>query len=400
MKGGTKMRKLILISVVLVLVVLSMGFWNTPVARSEEPIYFGQVMPLSGFFKPVDEGRFRGVLMAVRDLNAKGGLLGRPVEVLQYDMKSDPPLGANGAIELIDKGAAALQVASDYDIGGPAALVAQNKKIIAFSGAHDVKFGPAGIGQYAFSVGVSTAGEAAQAAEWAYKARGLRSAYVLLDNTLEYFKAMARYYKICWIRLAGGEGFAGEDKFLNSDPSIASQITRIKALSKKPDHIYLASFPPGGAMAVRQLRAAGIELPIVACIGMDGDYWLGATPNLSNFYATLESSMYGDDSMPRVNEHWKRYAEEYGKPVTSYGTEGYAIIEAWSRAVERAGTTDSDAVRRELEKFNNEPLIDGPFSYSEKVHIPLNRPMALMELQNGKWRFLRRVPAEWLPEYK
>ena len=76
--------------VVLVLVFLGMGFWESPVARSEEPIYFGQVMPYSGFFKPVDEGRYRGVEMAVRDLNAKGGLLGRPVEILKYDMKSDP----------------------------------------------------------------------------------------------------------------------------------------------------------------------------------------------------------------------------------------------------------------------------------------------------------------------
>ena len=56
-----------------------------------------------------------------------------------------------------------------------------------------------------------------------------------------------------------GAGIVGSDTFKNDDASIASQITRIKALPKEPDAIMLCSYAPGGASAVRQIRAAGIQ---------------------------------------------------------------------------------------------------------------------------------------------
>ncbi len=196
------MRKVTILCITLLVMVCS-NSWNQAVAQSKKHIYFGQVMPFSGFFQPIDVDRYNGVALGISDVNEKGGLLGRPVELLRFDMKSDPPLGANGAIELISKGAVALQVPSDYDIGGPAALMAQSNKVLAFSGAADIKFGPAGIGEYAYSIAVCTAGESAQLAEWAYKEQGWRSAYILLDNTLEFTKGIARYFKVRWIELAG-----------------------------------------------------------------------------------------------------------------------------------------------------------------------------------------------------
>ncbi len=397
------MRKLnvsgfLLVSVIVALMVSSVGMWTPDTAQSQDVIYFGQVMPFSGFFQPIDVDRYNGVELGIIDLNEKGGLLGRQVELLRYDMKSEPPLGANGAVELIAKGAVALQVPSDYDIGGPAALIAQSNKVLAFAGAADIKFGPAGIGEFAFSMAVSTAGESAQLAEWGYKEKGWRSAYILLDNTLEFTKSIARFFKIRWIELAGEEGLVGEDQFLNSDTSIASQITRLKSLPKQPDVIYFVSYPPGGASAIRQIRAAGISTPLLSCEGMDGEYWLGAVPDLSNFYVATYGSIYGDDSDPKINAYFKKHAAKFGQPATSWGTEGYSIVEAWARAVERAGTTDGEAVRKQLEKFDNEPLTVGPTSYSERYHISLNRPMSLLELQSGKYRFVTKMKAEKVPE--
>jgi branched-chain amino acid transport system substrate-binding protein len=65
----------------------------------------------------------------------------------------------------------------------------------------------------------------------------------------------------------------GEDTFLNSDASIDAQITRINGLSAEPDVIMFCSYAPGGPSAIRQLRAAGIDQPIITGESMDGDYW-------------------------------------------------------------------------------------------------------------------------------
>ena len=52
--------------------------------------------------------------------------------------------------------------------------------------------------------------------------------------------------------------------------------------------------------------------------------------------------------------------------------------------IERAGTTDSDAVLAELNKFDNEPLLVGPTTFTEDLHINLQRPQAIIGIKDGK----------------
>jgi branched-chain amino acid transport system substrate-binding protein len=70
----------------------------------------------------------------------------------------------------------------------------------------------------------------------------------------------------------------------------------------KVDAIVFCSYLPGGSSAIRQIRAAGIDLPILASSTFDGTYWLGAVPDLTNFYVPVQASVYGDDPRPR----WSR----------------------------------------------------------------------------------------------
>ena len=80
-----------------------------------------------------------------------GGVLGQPIQVVEFDNKSEPPLGADGAVDVIGKGAKAILFPSDFDFGAPGAYVAQQKDVVAFSGASDPKFGVQGMGSLAYS---------------------------------------------------------------------------------------------------------------------------------------------------------------------------------------------------------------------------------------------------------
>jgi branched-chain amino acid transport system substrate-binding protein len=71
-------------------------------------------------------------------------------------------------------------------------------------------------------------------------------------------------------------------------------------------------------------------------------------------------------------------------PVTSHAITGYSVIEAWTRAVERAGGFEADKVRAELQKFKDEPLLAGPTSYTESEHINMQRDLLLMQVKDGK----------------
>ena len=74
---------------------------------ADKPV-FGLVMSFSGWFPPIDADTIAGAKLAVDEINAAGGVLGQPIEVVEFDNKSEPPLGADGAVDVIGKGAKAI----------------------------------------------------------------------------------------------------------------------------------------------------------------------------------------------------------------------------------------------------------------------------------------------------
>lgn len=364
-------------------------------ARAAEPVKIGFVMSYSGWFQPIDASTINGALMAVKEINAKGGVLGSPIEVEKFDNKSEPPLGADGALEVIGKGAKAILFPSDFDFGAPGAFVAQANNVVSLSGASDPKFGVAGIGPYAYSISNAAQAQGALLAEWAYKEKGWRSSYVLLDNTISFTKSLCGSFGKRWKELAGDAGQLGEDTFLNGDPTISAQATRISGLAAKPDFIVLCSYAPGGPSAIRQLRAAGLDQPVLTGESMDGDYWAGTVPGLSDFFVASYGSVYGDDPEASVNDFFKRYEAEYGQRAdASYPLRGYSLIQAWARAAEKAGSFDADKVAAVLDTFKDEPLAIGPTTYSPELHIQTRRPMTIVGAEGGKFGAVGRFSAE------
>src|SRR6185295_4789070 len=180
--------------------------------------------------------------------------------------------------------------------------------------------------------------------------------------------------------------------------SIAAQVTRITSLGKKPDVIFFCSYAPGGPSAMRQLRAAGIDAPIVTGESLDGDYWIGSIPDLSNFYVISYGSKYGDDPDAAVNGFFKRFEAKYGKKAdVSYGLRGYSAVQAWAKAANKARSLDGDKVAAVLDTFDKEPLAIGPTTWTSDLHIATTRPMAIIGVQGGKFAAVGRFTVEKYP---
>lgn len=375
--------------------VVGLGLSGT-VSAQEKPV-FGLVMSYSGWFQPIDADTIAGAKMAVEEINAAGGVLGQPIELVEFDNKSEPPLGADGAIEVIAKGAKAILFPSDFDFGAPGAYVAQQSDVIAFSGASDPKFGVPGVGPLAYSTSNASHSQGQVMAEWAFKEKGWKTAYVLLDNTIAYTKSLCGSFAERWKAVAGAEALLGEDTFLNGDTSIAAQVTRITSLPTKPDVVFFCSYAPGGPSAIRQMRAAGIDAVILTGESLDGDYWIGTVPDLSNFYVINYGSKYGDDPDPAVNGFFKRFEAKYGKKAdVSYGLRGYSAVQAWAIAANKAGSLEGSKVAAVLDTFDNESLVIGPTTYTPDLHIQEIRPMAIIGVQDGKFAAEGRYTLETL----
>src|ERR1700722_9203980 len=76
---------------------------TTTTWAADKPV-FGLVMSFSGWVAPGDAATFAGPKLALAESSAAGGVLGQPIEIVEFDNKSEPPLGADGAVEVIGKG--------------------------------------------------------------------------------------------------------------------------------------------------------------------------------------------------------------------------------------------------------------------------------------------------------
>jgi branched-chain amino acid transport system substrate-binding protein len=365
------------------------------VSANKTPILIGHVLGATGFMQFYDVPANKAAQLAVQDINAKGGVLGgHPLKISTFNMKTDPPLGVGGVDQMLKQGAKVLLAPGDLDTAAPALQEAENKKQVIFSvEGSDYRLGL--FGKYVYSMGLASNVQGAAGAEWAYKGKHWKNAYALVDVTLAITKSAGQFF-VQRFRDLGGN-VVGTDTFKNDDPSIGAQITNIRNANPQPDFIYLSSFIPGSAKAIKQIRDAGINTPIVCQISCcEGLSWRNAVPNLSNFFYTNMGFTYGPgDPNKQIWDLAQRFKKATGKGMElSLDLAGYASVQLIAYALNKAGSTDPEKVNAALESAKNVPTILGPISFTPQFHMPYNQPVRIIEVENGKDRFL----TTWKPQ--
>jgi branched-chain amino acid transport system substrate-binding protein len=371
-------------------------FWTAQlsVAQAADDVVFGFAVAQTGGFAAYDDNGTKMAQLFMEQVNAKGGLLGKKIRAVFADTKSDRTEGAKAGQQVISEGAKLVFVTCDYDYGAPAALQAQRAGAISvFLCAEDPKAGIVGVGKDSFSASGAAQIQGAVMATWSYKDRGFHKGYVLMDDAFEYPKSVCAGFDWAFPKL-GGE-IVGRDSFKTMDASIASQVTRLANAirDKQVEVVMFCADTRAGPSAIKQIREAGITLPIVNASAMDGEYWLPAVPNLGNFYVPVQAAVVGDPR-PDVNALTKAYSDKFGGlPATQYAYPIYAFLQLWEKAVTQAGTTDAAPVVAKLEQFKNEPTILGPRSFSATLHMQDHFSMMIEELTDGKWKVVGEVPS-------
>jgi branched-chain amino acid transport system substrate-binding protein len=159
----------------------------------------------------------------------------------------------------------------------------------------------------------------------------------------------------------------------------------------------VCSFIPGGSSALRQIRGAGIDLPIFGTSSFDGDYWIEAVPDLSDFHYPAPLSQWGD---PTDNPLVDAVIERTGEPpdVFTYLLHDYSAMYILKAAIEQAGgATDGDSLKAVLDTWVDEPTPTGPTTYTPECHIPLDRPFGVVEIEDGVRRYLGDFQPESIP---
>lgn len=366
--------------------IIAFALANTATADDNE-VVVGAATSFSGWMAPFDTPPTRSAEIAIDDINAAGGVLGKKLRLSHIDTKTDAAQTARAAQDLVKQGVRMMLSPCDFDAGAAAALVAQKAGVIAISACGaDIKYGNLTIGNNVFTMATDAEGTGRILADWATTKMGWRTAYVLLDTFIEYDKSECRGFVARFKELNGDRSIVLEDTFKNSDVSVATQISRYQALSQKPQAMIICSVPPGLASAIRQIRSAGIEIPIISGCGGDGSAWHAAVPGLNNYYYLNYSADAGVKELrPDAEAFLVKYERRFGeRPGSGQGITGYSVAQAWARAAQRSGSFDTDKVRAELEKFTDEPLIVGLTTFTPTLHTNLTRPMLMVAIKDTK----------------
>ena len=212
----------------------------------------------------------------------------------------------------------------------------------------------------------------------------LKRAYVFRDDSLEYSKATADYFKARWLEL-GGE-VCGEDTFVGGPDLDLSQVTRLRGEVDNCDFVYDGSWQPYGSQLIRAIRD-GMDTWIVTNASVNGTLVNEVAGDVSNFlalgFACLPTYCEGTqtESVVQIAEEFEA---EYGEPLGNHYALPGSLADAVVAAIEAAGSTDGAAIAEAL--FSGQVQIDyfgTPMAFTENCHRPQPAGYSVEEFQNG-----------------
>lgn len=365
----------------------------------DDKITFGGALCMTGAQAPLDTPSFKGAQVAIKALNDRGGVLGKPVEFVNVDGKSDPVTVGNVTVELIDNGADLIVAPCDFDFGGPASRAAQEAGLVGLSTcASDPLYSSWTLGDKQFTLSMWNTTMGAVAADFATKERGWKTAYVVTDQFIAYTKSLSKYF-VAQFKANGGEVIL-EDTYTFGDNDFSAQIARLQALGKKPDVIFVSSYGQDIGVIIRALREVGYDAPVLGGDAYDDPAMHQALGEQfgSNIFFVTHTAMV-PEAHPEMQNFIDLYTQMHGGPPdSSFVATGWDTIMMLAQAVEAAGSTDGEAVAKALEEGQFK-LLTGDLDYrtAEEGHMP-DKAAVMIELKGGKptflgWRRPESVPA-------
>lgn len=351
----------------------------------------------SGVASFFDTAGTRGTKVAIDQINADGGIKDCPIKIIEGDTKSDPAVGAQVARSLISKGAQILFVADDFDQGIAAARVGQEAGVLTLSmAASSTQFGKA-VGDKFFNTGPTTSQLAHAQAAFAAD-RDWKRAFVVLDPGLAYFTEQDEVFKT-ETKENGGE-VVGTDKVdsLGGQADYSSTISKIKSLNPPVDVINTQMVFPQVGTFVKQLRAAGIDTPIVGPPTLQTrelPKQLGRAASSDIYYSTqvyFEGAGQDPKTDKGIEAFATAYEEKFGHfPEQVNGPEAFQAMTAFNDVLQSKDVTDAGSAADAIRALENVKVPGGELVRMEDGHAIWN--LSIAGLKNGKFQYVQVVPA-------
>jgi len=329
-------KLLVIIGIIVILALVLVAVFSG--RRESDTIKIGTIMSMSGVVSAYGIQTRDAIQMAIDEINAKGGVLGKKVELIAEDDEKNPEKTMNALIKLAtkDKVAAIIgALTSDCTLAITKEAQQRNVLLITPTSTNDRV---TEAGDLIFRSCFKDSFQGSIVAQFAIETLGAQKAAILYDMNNDYSTGLTKAFQDTFESLGGRmvaiESYAGGDKDFNA------QITKIKAAA--PDVLFIPDYYNTISLVIKQVRNQGLNVTMLGADGWDeltgqaGDEAIGSY--FSNHYSP-------DADDPDVQEFVRKYRSRYNVTPNALAVLGYDATYILLEAIERAGTTDPQKVK-------------------------------------------------------
>lgn len=352
----------------------------------------GYSADLSGGYSSYDVPIRDGVQYAIDKINEAGGVAGMKLELIVKDNKNDKALAVQTTQELIDEGIQYL-VGTTSDHVVACNRLAQDNEIPSDTGDGTAPNLVDDVGEWCFQYIMQDNLQGAAMAEYCYGELGYRTAYLLKSPDVPYSNNLPLYFKDVFEKL-GGEVVGISDYKLEAG-DFSAQVTKIANASPKPDMIYTPMFMPDTPVFLKQLKAAGVDIPVVTSDGNDTPDILSAGPKALDGMI-LTTFAFPEAGTP-LYDFYAQYEQDTGSaPDTVIIANGYDIGLILQAALEQTGGKGGQALRDALADLSGIKLSTTDNYVMDPTSRRAEREVALIKMDGDVFTYVQQLP---FPQY-
>ncbi len=345
-------------------------------------IRIGVFQSLSGAEASFGQDAMKGIRMAEEEINGRGGVLGRPIELIIRDNQSKAGETSSLVRELIsrDRVVALIgEVASGRTL--EAAPIAQRYGIplVANSASNDKI---TKTGDYVFRVSYRDSQQGKTLAQYMHSI-GKKRAALLVDISKDNSTTIAKSFKKQFLNLGGT--IVAEQSYNVGDKDFLAQLTTIG--NSGADCLLLPGYYTDCASIMKQSQSLGLKLDIFG-----GDAWDSAdlvrVAGDAADGAVFTNTFSSEDPQPAVRTFVENYKKKYGTKPMALAATGFDALMLVADAIQRAGSTHSKAIRDALATTNGYQGVSGKFTFDHDRDP--SKSMVLLRIEHGEFKFVKR----------
>lgn len=375
---------------VLSVMVAGCGGTDKKAAAPANDIKIGANIELTGGQATFGQSSLNGIKMAIKEVNAAGGVIGKQLTLFTADNKSEPSESTNAITKLItqDKVVAVLGAVTSGSTMAASPVAHANKVPFISNTATNPKVTVGDDGKvlpYAFRACFIDPFQGTVMANFASKSLKVKTAAIYGDQSSDYAKGLAKFFEEGFVK-AGGK-IVSNEAYLQKDKDFKSTLTKIKA--SNPEVIFVPGYYEEAGMIVKQARELGYKGPIIGGDGWDSPKLveIAGKEALANTY--FSNHYAADDKDPKVVKFVETYKKDYGQVPDALAALAYDATMMLVDAIKRANSADSQKIRDALEQTKNLQVVSGIITLDAN-HNPV-KSAVVIEVKDGQLVFKEKV---------